>query len=255
MRSRADKKWNNFLNTLSFMSRIPVKVAYPAEIELVFFPIIGLIISLLVYFSSFIFSAFFEAEISALLVLVFYIYLTGALHLDGLGDFADAYFADRDKEKTIKIMHDSNSGVYAVVTLVLFLILKYLLFKNLLINSNLEALLLMAVLARFFAAAGLSFFETSAASRWAESVNDRMKSGKRISLSIVTLIILFLLIIVFGLEYAGILLISFGLGSLLVYYLGEWSKNKIGGISGDICGTIIELSEIIFLITTAAILK
>lgn len=246
-----DRTWNDFLNTMSFMSRIPVKVNYPAEMKLVFYPLAGLVIASMVYFSSFITSAIFEPEISALLLLIFYVYLTGALHLDGVGDFFDGYFADRDREKTIKIMHDSNSGVYAVVSLILILILKYLLFKELLLKSRLDFLLAMAVMARFYAAAALGLFEAAEASIWAKSMEENSKK-KDVSYAVLMVIILLtFIILIFGIEVMKIILAAAVLNAMLIFYLNSWAEKKIGGITGDICGTIIELSEIIFLMTAA----
>lgn len=234
---------------MSFLSRIPVKVEYPAEMKLVFFPIAGLIIALLAYLSHFIFAAVFSIEITALLLLSFYVYLSGALHLDGLGDFFDGYFADRDREKTIQIMHDSNSGIYAVVALILVLILKYLLFKELLFKSQIEFLLMMGVMARFYAALALGLFKAAEASVWAKSVEAKIGKKDVIQAFLVSLIILSFIVLIFGSQYIKIIFIAAVFNIGLLYYLANWSKKKIGGISGDLCGTIIELSEIAFLMT------
>lgn len=251
MKTDLNKSWNNFLYTMSFMSRIPVKVNYPAQMQLVFFPLSGLITALIVFASSFAFAAVFEAELASLLLLLFYIYLTGALHLDGLGDFFDAYFANRGREKTIEIMHDSNSGVYAVVSLIMILLLKYLLFKELFLQSRLEFLLIMAVMARFFAAAALAFFEAAEASVWAMSVKEKLEKNEIFSAFLLTLTIIVLFLLCFGLEVLPVLLAAAALSALLLFSLARWSEEKIGGISGDLCGTIIELSEIIFLLSAA----
>lgn len=231
------------------MSRIPVKVEYPAEMKLVFFPLAGLIIALIAFFSHFIFAAIFSVEITALLLLAVYVYLSGALHLDGLGDFFDAYFADRDQEKTIQIMHDSNSGVYAVVSLVLVLLLKYLLFKELLLQSKLEFILIMAVIARFYAALALALFEAAEASVWANSVKAKLGKKDIVQSFIVTFIILSFSLAFFGSQGLPAILLALILTLALLYYLANWSKKKIGGISGDLCGTIIELSELLILIS------
>lgn len=233
------------------MSRIPVKVEYPAEMKLVFFPLSGLIIASIVFLSHFILAVIFSHEITALLLLGLYVYLTGALHLDGLGDFFDGYFADRDREKTVQIMHDSNSGIYAVVALILVLILKYLLFKELLIESKLEFLLIIGVMARFYAAAALGFFKAAEASVWAKSVEDNAKKIDVFHSFLLSLIILSFIFLIFGGQFLKTLFTAAVISTGLVYYLANWSEKKIGGITGDLCGTIIELTEIVFLITAA----
>jgi adenosylcobinamide-GDP ribazoletransferase len=45
------------------------------------------------------------------------------------------------------------------------------------------------------------------------------------------------------------ILLSVVITSFLVIYLASWSHKKLGGITGDIHGAIIELGELIFLLT------
>ncbi|KXS46061.1 MAG: adenosylcobinamide-GDP ribazoletransferase, partial [Halanaerobium sp. T82-1] len=158
------KVLNNFLTALTFMSRIPVKLKEVSEIKLNYFPLVGLLLAVIIIISEYFLSYIFAVEIRALLLLIIYIYLTGALHLDGLGDFADGFFAGRGKEKTIKIMHDSNSGIFALVTLILILALKYLLFKELLLGENIQAIIIMAVLIRYILGYVVIFIEPAESS-------------------------------------------------------------------------------------------
>ena len=62
----------------------------------------------------------------AALLLTVWVLLSGALHLDGLADSADAWLGGfGDRERTLTIMKDPRSGPIAVVTLVLVLLLKF----------------------------------------------------------------------------------------------------------------------------------
>ncbi len=70
--------------------------------------------------------AFFAAQLarlgdrpSALLAALAGIFLTGALHEDGLADCADGIFGGGDRERRLAIMRDSRHGTYAVLALVL----------------------------------------------------------------------------------------------------------------------------------------
>mgnify|MGYP000214020178 CR=1 FL=1 len=47
------------------------------------------------------------------------IVLTGGLHEDGLADFADGFGAGHDREHILEVMHDSRTGAYGVVALIL----------------------------------------------------------------------------------------------------------------------------------------
>ena len=52
------------------------------------------------------------------------IWLTGALHEDGLADIADGFGGGRDREAKLRIMRDSRLGTYGVVTLAVVLVTK-----------------------------------------------------------------------------------------------------------------------------------
>lgn len=54
-------------------------------------------------------------QISALLALGGMALVTGALHFDGLADFADGHGGGRDKAHALEIMRDSRIGSYGVV--------------------------------------------------------------------------------------------------------------------------------------------
>lgn len=247
------KALNEFLTALTFMSRLPVKIKETSDLKLYFFPLVGVLLGLLVVLAEVLFSYLFSLEITAILLLIFYVYLTGALHLDGLGDFADGFFAGRARKKTAEIMHDSNSGIFALVTLILILGLKYLLFKEILAVENFELLILMAVFSRYLLGFLIVFTNAAESSLMAAAIK---KSSRRTDLLFSTLITLSIFLLYFfalnsGFKLFYVLLLSTLFIFILMIYLSKWSQNKLGGLSGDIYGTFIELSEIIFLLVAA----
>lgn len=245
---------NNFLNALSFLTRIPVKIKKHTILKINYLPLVGLLMALILIAAEYLLVNFFAVEIRALLLLMLYIYLSGALHLDGLGDFCDGFFAGRDQEKTAAIMHDSNSGIFALVSLILVLILKYLLFKQLLFRDNIEALIIMAVIARFALAHVIIFAKVSKLSVMAEALKVNAKKTDLFFCNLITFIILGLYIYVYGLNFFYPILLALIFILALTLFLVNWSQKKLGGITGDIYGTIIELGEILFLLALTAYL-
>lgn len=64
-----------------------------------------------------------EAELlAAVLGVVVLVTLSGALHLDGLADFADALGSRRDRETMLRIMKQSDIGPFGVVAIVAVLL-------------------------------------------------------------------------------------------------------------------------------------
>jgi adenosylcobinamide-GDP ribazoletransferase len=65
-----------------------------------------------------------EPLLAALVALTLQIFLTGALHEDGLADCADGLGGGKDKERALEIMKDSRLGAYGGLALVLSVALR-----------------------------------------------------------------------------------------------------------------------------------
>ena len=119
-----------FWIALQFLSSLPVSLpGMPAPRELgrslLFYPLVGLLFGLLLWLASLLLQGT-PAPLHAALLLTVWVLLSGALHLDGLADSADAWLGGfGDRERTLQIMKDPRSGPIAVVTLVLVLLLKF----------------------------------------------------------------------------------------------------------------------------------
>ncbi|NWC79803.1 adenosylcobinamide-GDP ribazoletransferase [Pseudomonas putida] len=115
---------------LQFLSSLPVSLPgmpEPREVgrSLLCYPLVGLLFGLLLWLASHLLQGA-PAPLHAALLLTLWVLLSGALHLDGLADSADAWLGGfGDRERTLKIMKDPRSGPIAVVTLVLVLLLKF----------------------------------------------------------------------------------------------------------------------------------
>ena len=115
---------------LQFLSCLPVSLpGMPAPREvgrsLLCYPLVGLLFGLLLWLASHLLEGT-PAPLHAALLLTLWVLLSGALHLDGLADSADAWLGGfGDRERTLLIMKDPRSGPIAVVTLVLVLLLKF----------------------------------------------------------------------------------------------------------------------------------
>lgn len=119
-----------FWIALQFLSSLPVRLPgmpAPREIgrSLLCYPLVGLLFGLLLWLASHLLQGA-PAPLHAALLLALWVLLSGALHLDGLADSADAWLGGfGDRERTLQIMKDPRSGPIAVVTLTLVLLLKF----------------------------------------------------------------------------------------------------------------------------------
>ena len=127
--------WNDFLSAIQFSTRIPVWVTAYNNSTLSraskFFPVVGLAIGSAgaALYSSLV--AHGNAQIRSLVVLIFFVLITGSLHEDGLADAADGFGGGWTRDRVLEIMRDSRIGSYGAVAVTLSLIVRFVLLSNL----------------------------------------------------------------------------------------------------------------------------
>lgn len=207
--------------------------------SLMWFGLVGAFIGVILAGAMTLFNRFdLIPAVSAIIILLIWIFITGGMHIDGISDMADGFFSMRDKEKTLEIMKDSHVGAFAVITIVFLLLIKFEMLKEfIIIEKNVWLLILPPTIARIAAGLVLSFYETTKKSGLGYTFHS---SDPRIFWAIgfvVTLIISSILNIK-SLIFIGIAILASNLMAL-------WAKKKIGGLNGDIYGAIVETVEVI----------
>lgn len=120
----------SLLVALQFLTRLPVRLsAMPTPEQfgraVLCYPLVGVLIGVVLYAAALSLDGT-PPLLQAALLLSLWVALSGALHLDGLADMADAWVGGLgDRERTLAIMKDPRSGPVAVVVLVLVLLLKF----------------------------------------------------------------------------------------------------------------------------------
>src|SRR5579859_223538 len=115
---------------IGFLTRLPVPArvfdgAASPSAQLAWYPAVGLLIGGLLGCLGWLLSGA-PPLLAAALLLAAWVVLTGALHLDGLADSADAWVGGLgDRERTLTIMKDPRSGPIGVTAVVLVLVLKF----------------------------------------------------------------------------------------------------------------------------------
>lgn len=207
--------------------------------SLMWFGLVGAFIGVILAGAMTLFNRFdLIPAVSAIIILLIWIFITGGMHIDGISDMADGFFSMRDKEKTLEIMKDSHVGAFGVITIVFLLLIKFEMLKEfIIIEKNVWLLILPPTIARIAAGLVLSFYETTKKSGLGYTFHS---SDPRIFWAIgfvVTLIISSILNIK-SLIFIGIAIMASNLMAL-------WAKKKIGGLNGDIYGAIVETVEVI----------
>ena len=160
-----------FLIALQFLTRIPVKISDKIEdrdygYSMAWFPAVGLILGWILALAFKLAIFLFNPAITVVLVITIYMFLTGAMHIDGLSDACDGLYGGRgDKKKTLEIMKDSRIGTIGALSLVLDIGLRFALLYSLPVSKIPSALILMVVMGRW----GQVLFSLNAPSARAES--------------------------------------------------------------------------------------
>lgn len=117
----------NFISALQFITILPLGKAksFDPPNMVPYFPLVGLLLGLLTAAFDFMALQLWSQPVASLLDVVLLAGLTGAFHIDGLGDTADGLFGQRCREKALVIMKDSRIGVMGLVAIVGALALKW----------------------------------------------------------------------------------------------------------------------------------
>jgi len=117
----------HFISAIQFITIIPVGRAGSFEPPkmIPFFPLVGLALGLATAMFDMLAAALWSRPVASLLDVLLLAVLTGAFHLDGLGDSADGLLGQRSKEKALTIMKDSRLGTMGMVAIVFGLAIKW----------------------------------------------------------------------------------------------------------------------------------
>ena len=238
---------SHFLLALQFLTVIPLKIKESSEQKMadsvVYFPLIGLAIGLLLIVVNTLLSYlnFPNLTLNVILVVTLII-VSGGMHLDGLSDTADAFLSGKPKEEMLNIMRDPHVGVMGVLSLASIIFLKIALLFS--VNGSLrqEALILMCVASRWSVVPQMFFFPYARKEGKASAFIQGMTLKTFI---ISTVIVILCASLVWGIKG----LITLLAAVVFVYIIGKLASSKIGGITGDTLGATIELTEVITLLS------
>lgn len=228
---------------LQFLTRLPTPRLTVSEAEFAasmrWFPAAGLVIGAIVATAAWL-GAHLDPWTGALAALLAWVAVTGALHLDGLGDIADGCgAAHKSRERVLAALADPHLGSFGAVTIGLQLITKLVLLHGLIEAEGFLALALVPFAARIgplLWTLWLPDLHAGSASRFRSAVRP-------------------LHVVLWSAALLAAAWLAPGLLAtpLLLAAWGTWLHRKLGGISGDGHGGGIEVTESGLLLTALAL--
>ena len=260
-----------FLLLLSFMTRIPMpKIDYDEEKlgkSMKLFPLVGIVIGFILLFFSIVFSyVLSNLSFSAFLPIIILVVIltdlisTGALHLDGLADTFDGIFSYRSKHKMLEIMKDSRLGSNGALALILYFLIKFVLLYSLLMEDQGEtvfAVLTYPVVARLCSVISCASAPYARGSGMGKTFVDNTKASGVIIALLITVVYSSAMLYHITFPHAlpsDLVIRKLGVNLLIIAILGLFAfsfskliERKIGGITGDTLGALLEISSLVYL--------
>jgi adenosylcobinamide-GDP ribazoletransferase len=234
----------------AFLTRLPVWAGPLRDADLgrsvAFFPVVGLVLGLVLTGLASLLGGVLSPSLVGVLLAALLAVLTGGLHLDGVADVFDALGGGRgDRRRMLDIMRDSHIGAHGAAALVLVLLAKVFALAEIVERHDLAVLLAFPAVARWAVAPSIVLYPYAR-----EEGTGRAFSGeaRRREIAIAT-----------GLTAVALgalglrLLIPAAAALAAATLVSLWLRHRLGGLTGDVYGAVIEVAEVTMLVVAGAL--
>lgn len=234
-----------FFSAIRFLTVLPVPLNWCGDEQSFnkspdWYPLAGLSIGLIMAAGDLLLRWLLPLPVASVFVMLGLITISGALHMDGLADTADAFFSSRGRERMLEIMKDSSAGPMGVTAIVVILILKTALILSLPPQWRTETIILMPLAGRCVMPVISSWLPYA---RSTEGTGAFIRNGsgfRRFSLSFGGMILFSIALLGWTSGLFVVVVFSFS-----TWLMGRYSRRKIGGFTGDTLGATCELIEMV----------
>jgi adenosylcobinamide-GDP ribazoletransferase len=227
----------------AFLTRVPIPVT-PRAVDVGsaarWFPLVGGTLGAAGAMVAWVLTALIgsPAALTATLVVGLGAWVTGAIHLDGLADTADGFGGGRSREEVLRIMRDPTIGSYGAAALVIVIGLKVTALAALLDRG--------AAFPVLVAAPAISRWTISALAAWMPYARADGGLGKAVTdgrdtVGLITATGITALIAIMALHEDA--LIVWAAAALTALWIARTARRHIGGVTGDVFGASVELTE------------
>ncbi|WP_312488343.1 adenosylcobinamide-GDP ribazoletransferase [Sphingomonas sp.] len=226
---------------LGFLTRLPMPRVAAGEADFArairLYPVAGLVIGVMVAGAGWL-GARIDPWAGALVALAAWVWATGALHLDGLADLSDGLGAAHgDRARLLSVMADPHIGSFGVVALVMQLLAKLVLLHHGPIGGWAMIALIPAA-ARTGPLLWARFLPPLRPGGLGAMVARAVRPGDMIGWTLAVLAL-------------GLVFPPLAAAPFIILALTWWFRRKLGGVTGDVHGAGIELTETALLIGAA----
>ena len=220
----------------------PPKEAYQAAVE--HWPLTGWLTGGIMAGTLFLACHILPFPIAVILAVIVRLFLTGALHEDGLADFFDGFGGGTDRERTLAIMKDSHIGTYGVIALIFYFALLCGVLLSLPPMTAVFAILAGDPLSKMFASQIVNFMPYARRQEEAKNktVYRPLSMGATVSLALQGLLPSIPFLLFAEVTWWQAVLVPILVATLLFVII--W--RRLQGYTGDCCGAVCLLTELSF---------
>ncbi len=218
---------------LGFLTRLPMACVEADEADFArairLYPVAGLVIGMIVAGAGWL-GARIDPWTGALAALVAWVWATGALHLDGLADLSDGLGAAHgDRSRLLAVMADPHIGSFGVVSLTMQLLAKLVLLHAL-PPAAWPVVALIPAAARVGPLVWARLLTPLRPGGLGAMVAKAVRLADMIGWILATLVL-------------GLFHPPLAIAPIVIVALSLWFRRKLGGVTGDVHGAGIELTE------------
>jgi adenosylcobinamide-GDP ribazoletransferase len=234
---------------ISFLTIVPIRIDSASDADvaasMAWFPLVGLLMGIVYALEDRALSFLLPHAIRSALVVLSMTMLTGALHLDGLADSADALGAGVDRRRALEILSDSRIGTFGAIALFFALALKLVSIATVFGKPRFAMLVLAPMLSRW-AMVTVSYHIDYLRTSGAGSAMLARDGGR--NLAIASIVALPAIIPFFSRK----VIVAYVLAAIAALMLRRFYRRRLGGITGDLIGACGEIVEVLAMIIIAS---
>lgn len=207
------------------------------------FPFIGALLGFIVAATTYGFQKIFPPLLAAACSTAIWIVITGGLHLDGLADSCDGLLNASNRERRLEIMKDPRLGTFGGLGLILTVMLKFVCLYSLPVNGTWVILPLAAGTSRWLLLwAGRQPLARPGGmgADFAEGLEKKGFFQGSFFIAILAALAIY--------QTGWIALVAIAITHLFAWWIFTTAKKRLGGVTGDIYGMLVELSELVILL-------
>jgi adenosylcobinamide-GDP ribazoletransferase len=205
------------------------------------FPLVGAAVGALVAALNLALAPWIPSGLLAALLVVALLAVTGALHLDGLMDTFDGLFGGKDPAGRLAIMRDSRVGSFGIAAAIALLLVEYSALQSLPAPQRTGPLIAALCLSRWAMAVTIWLFPPASNRGLAAGLKPAIRWWHLLA---ATLVAVALSTISLGAGWLVVLAVPVA----VLLLMGWLAVARIGGVTGDICGAVGELTEVSVLV-------